>query len=76
MGGAILAVPCQSHAIAAPRLDAPAVHVPTKTNNHNQLQESARLEKMLSSGSVHASKVEEMARKTSVLAILKGGEEE
>jgi len=34
--------------------------------------EHARLDKMLGSGSVHASKVEEMARKTSVLSILKG----
>jgi len=37
-------------------------------------KEHARLEKMLGSGSVHASKVEEMARKTSVLNILKGEE--
>ncbi|KAG1652960.1 hypothetical protein FOA52_008496 [Chlamydomonas sp. UWO 241] len=39
------------------------------------IKEAARLEKMLGSGSVHASKVEEMARKTSVLAILQGGDD-
>lgn len=32
--------------------------------------EKARLEKMLASGSVHASKVEEMAKKTSILGHL------
>lgn len=39
-------------------------------------KEQARLEKMLSSGSVHSSKVEEMARKTSVLETLQAKADE